>query len=388
MRRGLWIGDGGVPTGFSTVNTNIIENLPAKEYDIHHLAVNYQGDWIETKPWHKLYPAYLGGDYMGIQRVNSMIDSIKPDFIFILNDPWIIKDYVQYLPPEIPTIFYFPVDAGPLQPAWVEALSRAHKIVAYTKFGRNEVLKVDPELDVDIMPHGIDHSHFFPIPKPAACKMMGTVDPNHWIVLNANRNQPRKRVDLTIKGFVEFAKDKPANVKLYLHMGLMDSHIRIDRMINRYKDNRGELFGTRLYITDIQAKLQSVPVERLNLIYNCCEFGINTSMGEGWGLVPWEHAATGSPQLVSNNSASAELFGEERGYLIPVQEETITTPNILTEGSVPSVTSIAEALQYAYDNPEDMQERAQAMQEYIKQPKFEWSNIALRWHEMIQGLFK
>ena len=32
------------------------------------------------------------------------------------------------------------------------------------------------------------------------------------------------------------------------------------------------------------------PDEALNLIYNACDVGINTANGEGWGLVPFEHA--------------------------------------------------------------------------------------------------
>ena len=32
-----------------------------------------------------------------------------------------------------------------------------------------------------------------------------------FIVLNANRPMPRKRIDLTIQGFAQFARDKPAS---------------------------------------------------------------------------------------------------------------------------------------------------------------------------------
>ena len=107
-------------------------------------------------------------------------------------------------------------------------------------------------------------------------------------------------------------------------------------------------------------------------------------MGEGWGLVPFEHAAGGSPQIVPNNSASAEVFGEGRGLLMPVLEETMTLPRILTEGSVITVQTVADSLQYAYDNPKDMQEKADAMTEYMNLPKFDWKNIALKWHEVFE----
>lgn len=383
----LWIGDGGVFTGFAAVNHAIIENLPEEEYEIFHLAVNYRGDWFETKPHHKLYPAMLGGDYMGVSRVPSMIDKFKPDLIFTLNDPWMMMEYYRagVIPDDIPIVGYFPCDAGPMDGAWIEhAIGRLTVPVAYTEYGRNEVLRVQPDLadKLLVIPHGIDLTKFYHIPKGKATALMeNTVNPLDWIVFNGNRNQPRKRLDLTIKGFAEFVRDKPSNVKLYLHTGIVDAGYPIDRMMNRYS------IGNRLYISSPNlSPAAGVTVERLNWIYNCCDIGINTSLGEGWGLVPFEHAATGAPQIVADNSASAEVFADGRGLLLPCREETVTTPRILTEGRVTTVTAVADALQYAYDNPEEMKQMAADMTTYIRQPEFDWKNIARTWHEIFQGV--
>jgi glycosyltransferase involved in cell wall biosynthesis len=287
------------------------------------------------------------------------------------------------MPEDIPVVGYFPIDAGPLDGAWIEhAIARLTVPVVYTEFGKHEVVKMAPELEDKLMiiPHGIDLNKFYPISKGKAAALMGnTVNPLDWIVFNGNRNQPRKRLDLTIKGFAKFAEDKPSNVKLYLHTGLIDAGFPIDRMMNRVG------MGRRLYITSPNLSPASgVTTERLNWIYNCCDVGINTSVGEGWGLVPFEHAATGAPQIVPDNSASAEVFGEGRGLLLPCREETVTTPKILTEGRVTTVDAVADALQYAYDSPEDMEERAEKMFDYINLPKFNWGNIAMQWHEIFQ----
>jgi D-inositol-3-phosphate glycosyltransferase len=48
----------------------------------------------------------------------------------------------------------------------------------------------------------------------------------------------------------------------------------------------------------------------LNLLYNACDVGINTSMGEGWGLVSFEHGATGGAQIVPEHTACAELWAD------------------------------------------------------------------------------
>jgi glycosyltransferase involved in cell wall biosynthesis len=379
----LWIGDGAVATGFAAVNHNIIENLPPDDYDIHHLAVNHRGDYYPTKSWHKLYPAMLGGDLLGFSRIPTMLEKVKPDIIFILNDLWVIKDYLRQIDHDIPIVLYFPVDAGPVQPAWVEKFPRVEGIVAYTQYGRSEVLRARPDLEVLIIPHGINTEQFFPIDMTEArvVHMQGTINPNDWIVLNANRNQPRKRVDLTIKGFCEFARDKPDTVRLYLHMGLEDAGWRIDTMMERYGHD------TRLYITSPNLRPDNcVPVEVLNYIYNSCNVGLNTSLGEGWGLVPFEHGATGAVQIMPANSANIEIWGDGRGLLMPVEDETITTPRILTEGSVPSVHTIANSLQYAYDHPKEMQDMADAAYEWMMQPGLKWENIALQWDALFKRI--
>lgn len=379
----LWIGDGGVATGFSNVNHAIIENLPPDEYDIRHLAVNYKGDWTETVSWHKLYPAMLGGDYLGRNRIKSFIEKFKPDLVFILNDLWITKDYLPYIPHEIPVVTYFPVDAGPVQEEWVKEFGRVEQVVAYTKYGKMEFQKVMWR-NVDIIPHGIDLTKFYPIPKQAACKLLNdAVNPNDWTVFNGNRNQPRKRLDLTIRGFCEFAKDKPESVRLYLHTGIEDAGWRIDTLMERYNQAK------RLYITSPHlSPANAVSIEQLNIIYNCCDIGINTSLGEGWGLVPFEMAATNKLQLVPANSANLEIFNENKGILMPVQEESIIAPHIMTEGTAPSIETVAQSLEYAYTHPEEMREMSQTMYEYIQQPEFQWSNIALKWHKIFQDILR
>jgi len=107
------------------------------------------------------------------------------------------------------------------------------------------------------------------------------------MVLNANRNQPRKRFDLTIQGFALFARGKPdKSVFLYCHCGLVDIGFNILELCVRYG------IDDRLITSNSSKPLQSVPQDQLNLIYNACDVGLNTSIGEGWSLTNHEHAAT------------------------------------------------------------------------------------------------
>ena len=56
MKIFIW-GDGGVPTGFSRVNTEIVKGLP-KEAEVHHLAINYKGDPLDLEDVECNYKLY------------------------------------------------------------------------------------------------------------------------------------------------------------------------------------------------------------------------------------------------------------------------------------------------------------------------------------------
>ena len=62
---------------------------------------------------------------------------------------------------------------------------------------------------VNVIPHGVDTQVFFPLNRQHARQALFPDRPelqDAFIVLNANRNVLRKRVDLTIEGFASFAQ--------------------------------------------------------------------------------------------------------------------------------------------------------------------------------------
>lgn len=369
----LWIGDGGVATGFARVNHSIIDNLPEDKYEIHHLAVNYRGDpYPDTKSL--MYPAVAGGDIYGYNRILGLLEKIKPDLIFILNDTWVLPNYLQLIPETQKVVAYFPVDAAPLEAEWCRTIVERTTPVAYTTFGQQEILRqVDTDADVRIIPHGIDTKKFFPMDMLEARRQLEGIAPESFVVLNSNRNQPRKRIDLTIKGFAKFAEGKPKDVKLYLHMGRIDAGWDVIKLCERL----GILH--RLLLTSLDLSPNNyVNDEKLNIIYNSADVGLNTSAGEGWGLGSMEMAVCRKAQILPDCSASTELYGNGRGYLMPIDHYD-TYPMIMTEGAIVSVDTVAEALEYYYQNPQIREADAQAIYDCFTRPGFRWSLIAKQW---------
>ena len=383
----LWIGDGGTPTGFSTVNHNIIDNLPDGKYDVHHLAINYFGDPTPYK--HKMYPAQLGGDLWGYGRLLNMLQVVKPDFIFILNDVWVISRYLEIMKQFTnitlpPIVVYYPVDSTELDPIYFKDFDIVSKAVVYTQFGFEESLKAH-EKDYSVIYHGVDTEVFKRLPEPKGVlrKRLFTNDEtlqseDAFIILNANRNQPRKHIDTTIEAFKLFSEGKPANVKLYLHMGTRDAGWDIIRLMQRYG------IDNRLVITNLSSETQKVGLERLNLIYNVCDVGVNTSTGEGWGLVSVEHAATGAPQVVGNHSACAEIFGDVG--LLADTKATYIEQSTMTRHSLLDPVSVAEKFELLYTNPELRKELGKNSIEKLHKKQYSWRAIAKQWDTLFDSL--
>jgi D-inositol-3-phosphate glycosyltransferase len=114
--------------------------------------------------------------------------------------------------------------------------------------------------------------------------------------------------------------------------------------------------GKRVFLNPLTDGI--VGDDELNWLYNACDVGINTLMGEGWGLISFEHAAAGAAQVVPDHMACSELWC---GWaeLLPVEKTYTPDFSILEMGEV-SVRRVAEVLEKVYRDPQHLQPRSQA----------------------------
>jgi glycosyltransferase involved in cell wall biosynthesis len=396
-------GDGIAPTGFARVVHGILVHL-TETFDVHHIAHNFNGKPPEDVGW-KVYPG--GAENLDdiIKKAIEVIQRVRPCIVFLINDFPVCARMLKAFSQtdnfqDYKVVIYSPVDGGPIHPSRLEHLDLADRIVTYTIFGKKEMEKAFSLRNkdnknittprIDIIPPGVDTEKFFPVQgdihrrledrDKERCKeelfrgWKELVKP--FIVLNANRNQPRKRIDLTIQGFALFARDKPENVKLYLHMGVKDLGWDIIQLVQRYDIEK------RLILSTTKMHMTNLPYHRLNLVYNLCDVGVNTCFGEGWGLVHFEHAATGAVQVVPNHSAFTELWHEAGILMEPglslhelhsLQEEKYILPETL-----------AQALETLYRDRDYLKEMSMASYKNATKPEYSWSHIAAQW----AGIFK
>lgn len=388
-KRMLCISDAVTPTGFSKVFHSLAKRWE-KEYDIISVGVNYHGDPHNYK--FPIFPAHNGVSIYGENRVVELINSQDFDLIWILNDAWVINKYLEtikkHVTKQLPKIVvYFPVDSAEHDPDWYSNFDIVSVPVTYTKFGEWVVRDANPVLDVKIIPHGVDTSIFYKLYQTRLEAKQKFFEPykdkvgdlkNSFIVLNANRNQPRKKLGTTMKGFAKFARNKPQDVKLYMHCGIVDASINVDKLATRYG------ISDRLIVSSTKRGVQVVPESRLNEIYNICDVGINTGAGEGWGLTSVEHAATGAVQLLPNHSACRELF-MGCGLLMNTHGDDMFD-NSMTVGKLVSSDEVANKLEYLYRNPEERERLAELGYKKFTSEEYSWDTISNTWLEVFRSL--
>ncbi len=399
-KRLLIIGDGAAPTGFARVVRNIFAPM-VESFELHQLAVNYYGDPHDW-PW-KLYPAGQKGNAFGADRLEERLETLRPDLVFVIADLWTFPLYLPTLRrhrSRLKIVYYCPVEAGPLVPDLLPPLREVDHLVFYTRTAERLVqdacaaaeeqlpgLQLPP---TQVIPHGIDMETFHPLKETngnlgevrrAVRRQLFPGDEeleDAFIVLNANRNQPRKRIDLTLEAFALFAQGKPSNVRLYLHMGLEDHGWGVPTLARR--------FGVydRLIVTQATPAPPAVSERYLNQIYNACDVGINTSLAEGWGLVSFEHAATHRAQIVPGFGSCLELWEGAAELLPPARK--VTLEKSLMEGWLIDPQDAAQALERLYQNQDHRQRLARAAFELATSQNYQWSRISKRWGELFDDV--
>jgi glycosyltransferase involved in cell wall biosynthesis len=129
---------------------------------------------------------------------------------------------------------------------------------------------------------------------------------------------------------------------------------------------------------------------RLNLLYNACEVGMNTAMGEGWGLVSVEHAATGAAQIVPRNSACQEMWARddvwgEPAVLLESVDTGVPEFSLLAMSTV-SADAVAAALRTLYADPDRLRALSRASYARATQPTWTWASVAAQWDALLRGV--
>ena len=203
-------------------------------------------------------------------------------------------------------------------------------IIAFTPYWRKTVriLGLKKEIPCFVFPHGFDHELYFPIPRKIA-RIFFNLPDDAFVVLNLNRNQPRKRWDQTMIAFAEltaeYYKYVQANpnkqvrpIRLLVGTSL-DGPWDIKEVYQHELHLRGVPYSFAEHFIVALSNPQQLSDKDINILYNACDVGINTCEGEGYGLCQIEHLAVGAPQVCTKLGGLQEFLNNENSTVVDIK---------------------------------------------------------------------
>lgn len=386
--------------GYSRIGNIISNNLAEQGHDVYYFGIsNFKENSIINRYIHPnitlidalVEEQKIGTDELyGINTLANFIETIKPDLLLLYNDMIVISrifdNFKKINMKKTYKIFTYLDLVYPFQKInLVQHIDfYSDYIFVFEKYWKDNLIqmKVDSE-KIKIFPHGFDEKVFFHVDKITARKFFD-FSPEDFVILNSNRNNYRKNIDKTIDAFIIFLKIKNLDkkIKLFLNMNLDEKTVSTNYdIVNQIKiscmknDLDPELIlNNNIFINRSDCSYSD---EMLNYLYNACDIGINTCIGEGFGLCNLEHGGLGKPQIISGVGALNDIFSNDYSSIIkPVEEYYI--PNNLDYhggyGKVCLTDDFVNAMIEYFDNPNLSESHGRLSREVISN-KYNWDNI-------------
>lgn len=372
-RRLLWIGDAVVPTGFATVTHGILAHLH-QQWDVTVSGVNYDGS-AHTHPY-RIQPAWQGGDMWGMDRFAHLCAEFAPAAVVINSDWWHVSSFLDRAPRGVKLIAYMPVDGANMNREIATKLDALDAAVWYTRFGCEQARRAGFKGPRHVVPHGIDTSAFRPLDRSLAREALG-LPQDAFIVGNVNRNQPRKRLDVTVRYFAEWVKrSRVRDARLLLHCARQDTGWDLGALAAHHG------ISGRVIFTGGQDIRDAAGTTTMPLIYSALDVQVSTTLGEGWGLTTMEGMACGVPQIVPGWAALGEWA--ECAIRIPCSSQ-LAHPEINTIGALPDMEPFIDALDALHRSPRRRTMMSRAGLALTGRAAFRWENVASQIESIIEG---
>jgi len=310
-------------TGYSKVSANLVKQLATLSPKVKTFHFGFQRH--PSRASMRKYPDGVTPydaaaneepkeEGFGYNKIYEYLEMVQPDVVMIYNDAYTIARFIESMKHDrIKSsyklwLYVDQVYTGIAPPLIGVLHNHADRIYCFTEIWKRKFLEYGPFPDVRVLEHAVDPTVFANVSedtKKSLRNNMG-VPPDAIVFLNANRNSQRKRIDLTVAGFVGLLKTDPTtHYYLIVASNLQPqtgAYYDIQRIFVEELKDVGldvQTFARRLLLVDTSPP-NVWSDEAINQLYNVADIGINTSDGEGFGLCQLEHMYTGAPQIVTD----------------------------------------------------------------------------------------
>jgi len=323
------------------------------------------------------------GHMAGKDVINVYIQKYNLQLLIAHWDCFAIN-YLQHL--NIPTIAHIPIDA-PFTRNMYNDVKNCDKIVAFSKFGYNELLKWFKPDRLGYIPHGIEINEwkmFGDIKKSKlAAKYFGSSETLNILSVCANIGE-RKQIPFKLLVFKEFLKNHPKS-KLFLFTN-PTVHFPKGYNIRGFVNQLG--LEDHVFFPKYDPIIEPWSIKELVELYNSADIYLTTTLGEGFGVPMLESMACGTPVVGPRNSTIPELVGDH-GYIYEISNDFEFVPVWIPTLQVypaPSKISLLKTLDHIYHNQIELKEKSLASRLFAEQ--YSWKNIIPLWEKLIKGIFE
>ena len=330
------------------------------------------------------------GPGFGVSKVKEYVALCKPDLCVVYNDVMIIREIVTQLA-EIPNrtfkiVTYLDQVYLCQRKAYVEFINKnVDAAILFTKYWRECILGQSLKMPTFVMEHGFNPREFYPVPQKIARKYYG-VPPDAFVVLNLNRNQPRKRWDICLMAFAEvLAQRRGTRAKLAIATSLTGSWDLLEvyeRELAKREIPMQEGMN-HLILIETPQRLSDFDT---NILYNVADIGINTCDGEGFGLCQAEQAGIGIPQVVPKLGGFLDFFDDSCAVMVePAVHYYVDHSRDMVGGEAQmcNYKDFAKGILKYLDDPAlRLKHGRAARRKILDSPKYDWAKLADRFSKI------
>lgn len=311
-----WVG-----TGLAQVTRNILDPLVADGHTVECVAMNhfYEVSEPEKLPYviHPCPADDSSNQKKAVERIQSGdYDAFMYSADFGRHEDVFKALFEEQKKREFFSIIYSPVDCDIIPPNSFSVLESFNVRITYTHHAKRVIESQNPDAGVHVIPLACEPDRFYPLApeerRAARRDLFSIEDDDYFLVINVNRNQPRKDLGRCIAIYHQFHQWHPHG-RIYLHCKHQDGAGHVPTQAHALG-----AFQECIFTNESFSLFNGFNFETMNRIYNAADCLFSTSTGEGWGLSTTESMCAGTPVVVPNNTAFTEIVGEheERGYLV------------------------------------------------------------------------
>lgn len=338
---------------------------------------------------HETEPKQMG---FGFDQVTDFVTANKPDVCVIYNDMVVVSTVLDGLKrvPEHARNFKVAVYLDQVylcqRKEHVKRLNDdADFVICFSEYWQTCIREQGLTRPTAVLQHGFNPRVHYPIPKRLA-RLYFNLPLDDFIIVNANRNQPRKRLDVMMMAFAAFvARHVGEPVKLVIATAPSGAWNLVE-VYERELQRHGVTAEQGLRHVAFIDRPQALTDEDINVLYNASDVGINTAMGEGWGLCNFEAAAIGVPQIVPDIGGFKDFFDKDAAMLVPPRVRLYTDMTI--DGcpgcaEVCDAADFADALETYYADADLRRAHAEAARRRILE-RYRWEDLGRAFAEQLR----